>query len=201
MFPIRISSWQPHARSLLGPKQISVANDRYVGITPFFSFIAGLAYYTNADPEGAADEFQAALIGDIIAADAEPDEPAHTEAQALTLLFLGNARFLQGDYEAAERAYRRSIELRPEFGESLCNLGLLKAIQGDNVAALDLLAEAVSAAPDSPFVHYNLGILQQRLGRLEQALESFRRATASRSRLCRGPAAARRFAAQPGRER
>lgn len=70
---------------------------------------------------------------------------------------LGTALIRLGEHEAAERAYEKALELRPDFYKPLNNLGNLLLERGEAAAAVDRLRRATALAPDQPRVWMNLG--------------------------------------------
>jgi tetratricopeptide (TPR) repeat protein len=63
--------------------------------------------------------------------------------------------------------------------------------RSDPAAALAELAAAAAAAPDNDVLHYNLGLIYQRMGRLDDALAAFERSAAINPREIPGPSRVR----------
>ncbi len=82
------------------------------------------------------------------------------------------------DLEAAARAYRRAIELDPEFADAYCNLGTLFFNTGEREAAKQHYLAAIQAEPEHLEAHFNVANLYEEDGRDEAALRHYRRATA-----------------------
>ncbi|MDA8019522.1 MAG: tetratricopeptide repeat protein [Thermoanaerobaculia bacterium] len=95
---------------------------------------------------------------------------------AEALAGLGRIHQIRGESDAAERAYRKSLESDAGSYRVLLNLGVLLAERGD-AEALDLLRRAVTADPLSSAAHLNLGLELLRRTELEPAEQVFRRAT------------------------
>jgi Flp pilus assembly protein TadD len=64
-----------------------------------------------------------------------------------------------GEPEAAESAFRRSIELNPGNPVAYNQLGIFYRRTGRLDAARDTYGTALGVAPDDPDTHWNLGIL------------------------------------------
>ena len=84
--------------------------------------------------------------------------------------------------DEAERYYRQSIEVVPDFGSSYYRLGLISEKRGNGLRAAGLYAKALKLSPDHASAHYRLGRLLLEQGKKEQGarhLELFRRLKAS----------------------
>ncbi len=73
---------------------------------------------------------------------------------------LGNAFRMQGDYQGAERIYRRVIDDFPDFAEAHANLGLVLHLQKDFPAAEQAYMNARSLQPELPGLAGNLEALK-----------------------------------------
>jgi Flp pilus assembly protein TadD len=60
---------------------------------------------------------------------------------------LGNVQLLLGEEAEAERSYAAALALAPSHAPALANLGVLRARQGDRLAALECFRRAVRADP------------------------------------------------------
>ena len=80
--------------------------------------------------------------------------------------------------EDAETAARKAIELAPTQQEGHAALALILLDQGHEQAALDEMKKGVDVDPKDPGGHLELGRLQARLKRFEEALGSFKTAAA-----------------------
>lgn len=99
-----------------------------------------------------------------------------TLAQAEALKREGNARKAEGDMERAVAAYRRSLELLPDYVPSLYNLGLvLREIRADEEAegCFRRVCELDGQDADALF---HLGSLLQQRSQFEEAAAALRRA-------------------------
>ncbi len=95
----------------------------------------------------------------------------HAEASILSSM---------GRYEQAHRMYGRALEEDPMLAESLNDLAMLLARQGDLARAIELQQRAVAAHPDDYLLKYNLAyfyIMGQKYANaiplLEQVLEDY----------------------------
>jgi predicted CXXCH cytochrome family protein len=76
----------------------------------------------------------------------------------------------QGDLSTAERLLREGTSIGPENADAFYALALLLAQQTERQEdALAALKKAVELAPDRGRYRYNLGVMYQQLGQLEQA--------------------------------
>ena len=97
--------------------------------------------------------------------------------------FLGLASCLgqRRDLAGAERTLGEARRLEPSSPVVLGNLGILKAAQGDLVAAIDMLKAALAADPDLHEARFNLALAYAKSGRRAEA------AAAARDLLARLP--------------
>ncbi|TWD75042.1 DNA-binding SARP family transcriptional activator [Kribbella amoyensis] len=84
-------------------------------------YVAGVVQHRNGDSAAGFDSLTKAL--------ATQERAGDTTGQALTLLHLGNALFLQGQLSAAVRAYERMVELADDL-PSLALAGLMNVSHG-----------------------------------------------------------------------
>jgi len=128
-------------------------------ITPAFNKAAELAR------EGKLDEAEAAYK------DLAVKAPTIPEVQ-LNLGFLYRQK---KDWAAAEAAYKKALEIRPNYSEA--NAGLLAVYQasgqGDKASAL-----ATSASGDAK-VQYDMGVTYLNSGKYEEARDAFQKAAAA----------------------
>lgn len=152
------------------PKQrLRVWQARYVGLQHLASLVIGLVFYAyNADEE-AQNELAAVRV--------TPETNGHFSADvAAAMLLSGNLHVLNERWEQAITTYR-AIADEPTFAaEAAVNLGVLYALRGETVAALDQLTQAAEQAPDLALAHHNLAVLQQRVDRRQEAEAHFEQA-------------------------
>jgi len=75
-----------------------------------------------------------------------------------------------GDYEGAERSFKKAIDLEPEFMMSYINLADLYRVMGREDEGEQLLMAALKLHPAMPVVHHTLGLLLVRKGKAKEAL-------------------------------
>lgn len=80
------------------------------------------------------------------------------------------------DLNAAETAFRKAIELNPNFAEAYANLGSVLANQNKLAEAIPNFEKAVSLKPDVPVLHYLLGNALFDQNRPAEAGASFKKA-------------------------
>lgn len=93
------------------------------------------------------------------------------------LLFdaLGNLRYQQADYVAAEHAFRRSLALQPDSPFAYANLNAALLRQGRTEEALAVLQQGLKVRPH-PRLYSNLGTALFAAGRYPEAAEAFENA-------------------------
>jgi tetratricopeptide (TPR) repeat protein len=87
----------------------------------------------------------------------------------------------QGNLAAAEAIYRRILNDDPSNTNALHLLGLVALRCGRPEEAIRLIRQAITAVPDQPQFHSNLGAAQRAAGQPEDALHSYDRAIALKS--------------------
>lgn len=142
----------------------------------------GLVHWHRSEYDLARDYFERALqvrkaLGD-----------RHGEAESLNHLAI--VSFHRSEYEQALDGHGQALAIYTELGDSrgrqmaLNNLGEIMQRLGRHAEAMRLLEEAAAAQPDMSRQHRaiwltNRGNALQGMGRLEEALESYRRALSS----------------------
>ena len=144
-------------------KVLDQARSRFPTENFVAEFYSALAHVRAERWEQATRHFTAA---EIIAA---ADRP-----QRMTQIFyfqFGAASERRGDYEAAERHFRKCLELAPDFAEAQNYLGYMWAERGENLEeARTLIERAVAQEPDNPAFLDSLGWVWFQLGQPEKAL-------------------------------
>jgi tetratricopeptide (TPR) repeat protein len=79
-------------------------------------------------------------------------------------------KFLDGDYNTAEREFLKSIELNPNEEMAHNNLGLIYARRGDYEKAEMFYKKELEINPYYDNAHFNLGLLYFNLNRKEEAV-------------------------------
>jgi tetratricopeptide (TPR) repeat protein len=83
----------------------------------------------------------------------------------------------EGDLEAAADSARRAASWDPLAADPLVTLALIEQQQGQNRAALESLDSAARLQPENYVVHYQRGLLLERVfDRRKDAAAAFRRA-------------------------
>ena len=88
---------------------------------------------------------------------------------------LGLLRQQQGDIEAAERAFEKSISLRANYSRAFRLYGRLRWLQGRTEEAMELMQEALALDPYSAPVNYDIARLHDESGNFEEALTRYLR--------------------------
>ncbi|HXW50346.1 MAG TPA: tetratricopeptide repeat protein [Candidatus Acidoferrales bacterium] len=85
----------------------------------------------------------------------------------------GNVALRAGDAKMAERYYRAGENVDPHYAWNFVALGQLYERQGKEDLADAQLRVATAAAPDQPFIHYDLGVVELEEGLYAAALSDF----------------------------
>jgi len=83
---------------------------------------------------------------------------------------IGNHLANQGDFFAAERAYRAALQRDPQFVPAYVNLAELQRASGGESLGIATLRRGLAAVPDAPALHYALGLALHRQGEAGAAL-------------------------------
>jgi tetratricopeptide (TPR) repeat protein len=85
----------------------------------------------------------------------------------------GDKAIAAGDFGAAVRYFRRSLELAPDSVSVRHKLATAQSLTGDVRGALAELQEVLRRSPDFPGAHYSLGVLLLGEGQLDAAIDRF----------------------------
>ncbi|MGH9749769.1 MAG: tetratricopeptide repeat protein [Candidatus Polarisedimenticolia bacterium] len=88
----------------------------------------------------------------------------------------GVVLYFRGALDGAVEAFRRAVELQPEYGEAQNNLGLALSRLGRQEEAETAFQEALRLDPGMGEVFNNLGFLYHATAKYPQAIEMFRKA-------------------------
>jgi tetratricopeptide (TPR) repeat protein len=132
-----------------------------------------------------------------------PPQPTFEEAAAITAFESAHKEFTRGRFAEARNQFRTLIEkyssvsevaarartylavaesrLRTELtpprdADSLYDRGVIELNRGEYVAAQELFERALKREPEAAHIHYGLAAARSRLGALDTALKSLRRA-------------------------
>ncbi len=132
-----------------------------------------------------------------------PPQPTFEEAAALTAFESAHKEFTRGRFAEARNQFRSLIEKFPTVSEvaarartylavsearlrteltpprdadSLYDRGVIELNRGEYVAAQELFERALKREPDAAHIHYGLAATRARLGAIDTALKSLRRA-------------------------
>jgi Flp pilus assembly protein TadD len=82
----------------------------------------------------------------------------------------------KGDFPAAERHFRKALEMDPNNTNAMLGLSRLKHRLGDLPTATRIIEQAARTAPDNPTVFNDLGLGYARQGMVPQAINALTRA-------------------------
>jgi tetratricopeptide (TPR) repeat protein len=132
-----------------------------------------------------------------------PPQPTFEEAAAITAFESARKEFTRGRFAEARNQFRNLIEkystisevaarartylavsearLRTELtpprdADSLYDRGVIELNRGEYVAAQELFERALKREPEAAHIHYGLAATRARLGAIDTALKSLRRA-------------------------
>lgn len=132
-----------------------------------------------------------------------PPQPTFEEAAALTAFESAHKEFTRGRFAEARTQFRSLIDKYPTVSEvaarartylavaesrlrtelqpprdadSLYDRGVIELNRGEYVAAQELFERALKREPDAAHIHYGLAATRARLGAIDTALKSLRRA-------------------------
>jgi len=89
---------------------------------------------------------------------------------------LGIALGEQGKPAEAIEAFRKAIEIQPDYISAHDNLGVALQQQGKLAEAIEAFRKAIDIQPDFVRAHYGLGNVLNEQGKLEEAIKAFRKA-------------------------
>jgi tetratricopeptide (TPR) repeat protein len=132
-----------------------------------------------------------------------PPQPTFEEAAALTAFESAHKEFTRGRFAEARNQFRTLIEkyptvsevaarartylavaesrlrtdlVQPRDADSLYDRGVIELNRGEYVAAQELFERALKREPEAAHIHYGLAASRARLGAIDTALKSLRRA-------------------------
>jgi len=132
-----------------------------------------------------------------------PPQPTHDEAAALRAFEAAHKEFARGRFAEARNQFRALVEsfstvaevtarartylavaearlrtelVLPKDADSLYDRGVIELNRGEYVAAQELFERALRREPEAAHIHYGLAASRARLGAIDTALKSLRRA-------------------------
>jgi len=101
-----------------------------------------------------------------------PGQPPASSDEELIQTYLseGQSYLNQKDYERAEEAYAKALELNPNIVQAHSALGYIYAMQGRFQEALEENLKVLELVPNDYATHKNLAMIYQQLGRIEEAI-------------------------------
>lgn len=132
-----------------------------------------------------------------------PPQPTHDEAAALAAFEAAHKEFARGRFAEARNLFRALVDKFPAMSEvtarartylavadsrlrtemapprdadSLYDRGVIELNRGEYVAAQELFERALKREPEAAHIHYGLAASRARLGAIDTALKSLRRA-------------------------
>ncbi|MFQ5491080.1 MAG: tetratricopeptide repeat protein [Phycisphaerae bacterium] len=95
--------------------------------------------------------------------------PPSADPRVATLEYnMGVALSREGKYAQAEAAYRRALQINPDYVRAHINLGIALKKQGDIQGAVQQYETALRLDPEHPLAHHNLGAALIALGRTQE---------------------------------
>jgi predicted O-linked N-acetylglucosamine transferase (SPINDLY family) len=88
---------------------------------------------------------------------------------------LGTAYQAMGEFEKAERGFRRIVEIKPDFAPAYNNIAFALEEQGKLDQALVAYKQAIDIKPDFVEAYYNMGVTLHKQNTLHRAIETYKR--------------------------
>ena len=139
-----------------------------VGASTSIATRLGRLAFLNGDTENAESYLAQSLTL------AREEAPTAPEATAFSHWQLGDAAFSTGNYQTAERRYRRALAAVADYLPALAALGRVRAARGDRAAAIATYERVIEIDPMPAFVGA-LGDLYQLTGRQPEAATQYAR--------------------------
>ena len=90
--------------------------------------------------------------------------------------FLGAAHKGLGRVQAASEAFKKVIELNPDYADGYSNLGVTLKDQGKLEEAIEAFNKALAIKPDYTEAYYNMGVTLQDQGKFDEATGAYKKA-------------------------
>lgn len=127
----------------------------------------GIAYSRLKHLEQAAEHYRAAI-----------QQPIFPVLKLGAYNNLGCLRRAVGDFKGAEKSFRKTLEIDPEFAVGYYNLGMTLKAQGQFHEAIAHYHQTIQRQPDYADAHQNLGVALFKLGKMQEGLTAFKQAIA-----------------------
>lgn len=139
-----------------------------IGLTMLLGRKAVVNYdYNAANQEMAAMSYERARELYAAATQVDPTFAAAWNA-------LGNAEFMLGRFEAADKDWHRALFYKPDFVEAKISLSYLRMQQRDFKGAVELVDSALNLSPMNPYALVNRADCAMRQGHVREAIEDAR---------------------------
>jgi protein O-GlcNAc transferase len=137
---------------------------------PYGEMYLGQSLHRLGDIEGAEQHFLRAIDLAALRGDA-------TEAAVILTTFGGFLASIER-FAVAEETFRRSLEIKPDFGLTLCYYARLLGRLGRDREAEEMFRKLIRLEPDDPHACREYGKFLARRGRFDEAEEQVRRSIA-----------------------
>ena len=98
--------------------------------------------------------------------------------EAMTYNNLGNAYGVKGSFEQAVAAYRKAVNLNPQYAEAWMNLGVTAIRAGEPAVAAKGFRQAAILLPEDKEARFNLGVALEKSDKPDEAAKAYRRSAA-----------------------
>lgn len=147
----------------------------------------GNAHKDAALREGAKEAVRAHWDSAVVAYRRVIELDRDPELSLRALNNVGGVHFVLREYGPAEEAFRRAVDINPEYADALVNLGSatlerarhqidLEARREGMEECIDLYKRALAIRPNHYQAHGNIGVAYQDLGQYDEARQSYERA-------------------------
>ncbi len=169
LMPANEQAWQERIRLHLVAERYDMAlkagleADEMMPDNPFIQYLLGNAYYLNSQSDQAVIWLQRAS-----------SLPARNEFKSVIYTSLGDSYNAMRDFEKADAAFQKSIELNPNNDITLNNFAYSLSNRGDQSLlqkAKEMADNALKSSPDNPSYLDTAGWIYYRLGDYRKARE------------------------------
>lgn len=102
------------------------------------------------------------------------------DVEARTYKDFGDTSMYKHDFKAAISQYKKALSIKPDFVDALVNLAVGYSYAGRWQSAEKLLKDSLNLVDtQTGVIHYNIGLLYERLGRTAGAIDYYQRALGS----------------------